>query len=45
MFYAECFILYHDSQNELISFVYPLSFQKQASPAFPVLAKKMGIHS
>jgi hypothetical protein len=31
MFYAEGFILYHDSENELIAFVYPLSFQDQAS--------------
>lgn len=31
MFYAECFILYHDSENELIAFVYPLSFQNQAA--------------
>jgi hypothetical protein len=31
MFYAECFILYHDSKNELIAFVYPLSFQEQAA--------------
>ncbi|MCL2335712.1 MAG: CpXC domain-containing protein [Endomicrobia bacterium] len=31
MFYAERFILYHDSENELIAFVYPLSFQNQAS--------------
>lgn len=31
MFYAECFILYHDSKNELIAFVYPLSFQNQAA--------------
>ncbi len=31
MFYAECFILYHDSANELIAFVYPLTFQDQAS--------------
>lgn len=31
MFYAECFILYHDSINELIAFVYPLSFQNQAA--------------
>ncbi|MCA6079744.1 MAG: CpXC domain-containing protein [Endomicrobium sp.] len=30
VFYAECFILYHDSKNELIAFVYPLSFQNQA---------------
>jgi hypothetical protein len=30
VFYAECFILYHDSKNELIAFVYPLSFQEQA---------------
>ena len=30
VFYAECFILYHDSKNELIVFVYPLSFQNQA---------------
>ncbi|MDR2437187.1 MAG: CpXC domain-containing protein [Endomicrobium sp.] len=31
MFYAECFILYHDSENELVTFVYPLSFQEQAA--------------
>ncbi|MCL2485529.1 MAG: CpXC domain-containing protein [Endomicrobia bacterium] len=31
MFYAECFILYHDSENELIAFVYPLAFQNQAA--------------
>jgi hypothetical protein len=31
MFFAECFILYHDSKNELIAFVYPLSFQEQAA--------------
>ena len=31
MFFAECFILYHDSENELIAFVYPLSFQEQAA--------------
>ncbi|AKL97504.1 CpXC domain-containing protein [Endomicrobium proavitum] len=31
MFYAENFILYHDSENELIAFVYPLSFQNQAA--------------
>ncbi|MDR1695061.1 MAG: CpXC domain-containing protein [Endomicrobium sp.] len=31
MFYAECFILYHDSENELIAFVYPLTFQNQAA--------------
>jgi hypothetical protein len=31
MFYAECFILYHDSKNELIAFIYPLSFQEQAA--------------
>jgi hypothetical protein len=31
MFYAERFILYHDSENELIAFVYPLSFQEQAA--------------
>ncbi|MDR2191694.1 MAG: CpXC domain-containing protein [Endomicrobium sp.] len=31
MFYAECFILYHDSKSELIAFVYPLSFQTQAA--------------
>jgi hypothetical protein len=30
VFYAECFILYHDRENELIVFVYPLSFQNQA---------------
>ncbi|MDR1940714.1 MAG: CpXC domain-containing protein [Endomicrobium sp.] len=30
MFYAENFILYHDCENELIAFVYPLSFQNQA---------------
>lgn len=31
MFYAECFILYHDSDNEFIAFVYPLTFQNQAA--------------
>jgi hypothetical protein len=31
MFHAERFILYHDSENELIAFVYPLSFQSQAA--------------
>jgi hypothetical protein len=31
IFFAECFILYHDSENELIAFVYPLSFQEQAT--------------
>jgi len=31
MFYAESFILYHDSSSELIAFVYPLSFQNQAA--------------
>lgn len=31
MFYAERFILYHDSNNEFIAFVYPLSFQGQAA--------------
>jgi len=31
MFYAENFILYHDRQNELIAFVYPLSFQNHAA--------------
>lgn len=31
MFHAERFILYHDSGNELIAFVYPLSFQNQAA--------------
>ncbi|MDR2351177.1 MAG: CpXC domain-containing protein [Endomicrobium sp.] len=31
MFFAERFILYHDSKNELIAFVYPLSFQEQAA--------------
>jgi hypothetical protein len=31
MFYAENFLLYHDSENELIAFVYPLSFQNQAA--------------
>ena len=31
MFHAERFILYHDSENELIAFVYPLSFQNQAA--------------
>jgi hypothetical protein len=31
MFYAECFILFHDSKSELIAFVYPLSFQNQAA--------------
>jgi hypothetical protein len=31
MFHAERFILYHDSKNELIAFVYPTSFQSQAA--------------
>jgi hypothetical protein len=31
VFYAECFVLYHDRENELIAFVYPLSFQNQAA--------------
>ncbi|MDR2425799.1 MAG: CpXC domain-containing protein [Endomicrobium sp.] len=31
IFYAERFILYHDSERELIAFVYPLSFQNQAA--------------
>ena len=31
MFHAERFILYHDSENELIAFIYPLSFQNQAA--------------
>ena len=31
MFYAENFILYHDRANELIAFVYPLSFQNHAA--------------
>ena len=31
MFYAESFLLYHDSSSELIAFVYPLSFQNQAA--------------
>ncbi|MCL2144426.1 MAG: CpXC domain-containing protein [Endomicrobia bacterium] len=31
MFYAERFILYHDSGNELIAFVYPSSFEGQAA--------------
>jgi hypothetical protein len=30
MFHAECFILYHDNKNELIAFVYPLSFRDQS---------------
>ncbi len=30
IFYAECFILYHDRENEVIVFAYPLSFQNQA---------------
>jgi hypothetical protein len=30
MFYAERFILYHDSADELIAFVYPASFEAQA---------------
>jgi hypothetical protein len=40
MFYAECFILYHDSQNELISFVYPLSFQDQATQCMSKMRKE-----
>jgi hypothetical protein len=40
MFYAECFILYHDSQNELISFVYPLSFQDQATQCMAKMKKE-----
>jgi hypothetical protein len=40
MFYAECFILYHDSQNELISFVYPLSFQEQANQCMAKMRKE-----
>ncbi|GHT54521.1 hypothetical protein AGMMS50233_02780 [Endomicrobiia bacterium] len=31
MFHAERFILYYDSNNELITFVYPLSFREQAA--------------
>lgn len=31
MFHAERFILYHDSENELIAFVYPMSFMGQAA--------------
>jgi hypothetical protein len=31
IFYAECFVLYYDRENELIAFVYPLSFQNQAA--------------
>jgi hypothetical protein len=31
MFFAERFILYHDTENELIAFIYPLSFQDQAA--------------
>ena len=40
MFYAECFILYHDSQNELISFVYPRSFQEQATQCVAKMKKE-----
>ncbi|MDR1418405.1 MAG: hypothetical protein LBI80_04540 [Endomicrobium sp.] len=40
MFYAECFILYHDSQNELISFVYPLIFQEQAIQCMAKMQKE-----
>ncbi|MDR3049923.1 MAG: CpXC domain-containing protein [Elusimicrobiota bacterium] len=31
IFYAERFVLYHDSQDELLAFVYPLKFQEQAA--------------
>jgi len=31
IFYAEHFILYHDAPNEIIAFVYPMSFSPQAS--------------
>lgn len=31
IFYAEHFLLYHDSRNEIIAFVYPSSFQHQAT--------------
>jgi hypothetical protein len=40
VFYAECFILYHDSRNELIAFVYPLGFQNQAVQCKRKMRKK-----
>ena len=40
IFYAECFILYHDSQNDLISFVYHLSFKEQASQCLAKMKKE-----
>jgi hypothetical protein len=40
MFYAECFILYHDGDNELIAFVYPLSFQEQAAQCKAKMSKE-----
>jgi hypothetical protein len=43
IFYAECFILYHDSQNELIAFVYPLSFQEQAAQCKTKMKKEFDL--
>ncbi|MDR3195399.1 MAG: CpXC domain-containing protein [Endomicrobium sp.] len=43
MFYAECFILYHDSENELIAFVYPLSFQEQAAQCKTKMKKEFDL--
>jgi hypothetical protein len=43
MFYAECFILFHDSKNELIAFVYPLSFQNQAAQCKTKMQKEFKI--
>jgi hypothetical protein len=43
MFFAECFILYHDSENELIAFVYPLSFQEQAAQCKAKMKKEFDL--
>jgi hypothetical protein len=45
IFYAECFILYHDSDNELIAFVYPLSFQEQAAQCKIKMSKEFKLAS
>jgi hypothetical protein len=45
MFYAERFILYHDSNNELIAFVYPLSFQQQAAQCKMKMSKEFKLAS
>jgi hypothetical protein len=43
MFYAECFILYHDSKNEIIAFVYPLSFQNQVAQCKMKMRKEFAL--